>query len=71
MATLGEALQLVSLLESELIRRQTEIDQNNDYYRGKQPLKFASDDFAKFHGAATRTSATTGCKSWPIHRSSG
>lgn len=50
MATLGEALQLVSLLESELIRRRAEIDQNNDYYRGKQPLKFASDDFAKFHG---------------------
>lgn len=50
MATLGQALQLVSLLESELIRRQPEIDRNNDYYRGKQPLKFASDDFAKFHG---------------------
>lgn len=50
MATLGEALQLVSLLESELVRRQSEIDQNNDYYRGKQPLRFASDDFAKFHG---------------------
>lgn len=50
MATLGQALQLVSLLESELIRRRAEIDRNNDYYRGKQPLKFASDDFAKFHG---------------------
>src|SRR5512139_2321117 len=50
MATLGQALQLVSLLESELIRRRSEIDRNNDYYRGKQPLRFASDDFAKFHG---------------------
>ncbi|MEV4858934.1 phage portal protein [Streptomyces ossamyceticus] len=50
MATLGQALQLVSLLESELIRRRAEIDRNSDYYRGKQPLKFASDDFAKFHG---------------------
>lgn len=50
MATLGEALQLVSLLESELIRRRVEIDRNTDYYRGKHPLKFASDDFAKFHG---------------------
>jgi hypothetical protein len=50
MATLAQALQLVSLLESELIRRRGEIDRNNDYYRGKQPLKFASDDFAKFHG---------------------
>ncbi|WP_432589948.1 phage portal protein [Streptomyces sp. HD1123-B1] len=49
-ATLEQALHLVSLLESELIRRRAEIDRNNDYYRGKQPLKFASDDFAKFHG---------------------
>ncbi|MER7874839.1 phage portal protein [Streptomyces solisilvae] len=50
MATLEQALQLVSLLESELIRRRAEIDRNDDYYRGNQPLKFASDDFAKFHG---------------------
>ncbi|WP_031104292.1 phage portal protein [Streptomyces sp. NRRL S-146] len=50
MATLAQALQLVSLLESELIRRRAEIDRNGEYYRGKQPLKFASDDFAKFHG---------------------
>ncbi|MGC5034116.1 phage portal protein [Streptomyces sp. DT190] len=50
MATLAQALQLVSLLESELIRRRAEIDRNSEYYRGKQPLKFASDDFAKFHG---------------------
>ncbi|WP_156722651.1 phage portal protein [Streptomyces apocyni] len=50
MATQGQALQLVGLLESELIRRRCGIDRNNDYYRGKQPLKFASKDFAKFHG---------------------
>ncbi|GGV13634.1 phage portal protein [Streptomyces spectabilis] len=50
MATLAQALQLVSLLESELIRRRSEIDRNGDYYRGKHPLKFASDDFAKYHG---------------------
>ena len=50
MATLGQALQLVSLLESELIRRRSDIDRNNDYSRGKQPLRFASDDFAKVHG---------------------
>ncbi|MEU1805847.1 phage portal protein [Streptomyces sp. NPDC019937] len=50
MATLARALQLVALLEGELIRRRGEIDRNDDYYRGKQPLKFASDEFAKFHG---------------------
>lgn len=51
MATEGEALQLVGLLESELIRRRAEIDRNNAYYRGEHPLKYASPEFAKFHGA--------------------
>lgn len=50
MATQAQALHLVSLLESELIRRRTDITRNNDYYRGRHPLRFASDDFAKFHG---------------------
>ncbi|MFE0270822.1 phage portal protein [Streptomyces sp. NPDC058992] len=50
MATEAQALQLVALLENELIRRRGEIDRHNDYYRGKHPLKFASDEFAKFHG---------------------
>ncbi|MEV1006120.1 phage portal protein [Streptomyces sp. NPDC049881] len=50
MASEGEALRLVGLLESELIRRRGEIDRNTDYYRGKHPLRFASAEFAKFHG---------------------
>ncbi|MFJ5728790.1 phage portal protein [Streptomyces paradoxus] len=50
MATLEEALRLVSLMEAELLRRRIAIDRNNAYYRGEQPLKFASDEFAKFHG---------------------
>lgn len=50
MATEAEALRLVELLESELIRRRGEIDRNDDYYRGKQRLKFASDEFRKYHG---------------------
>ncbi|MFE2021310.1 phage portal protein [Streptomyces sp. NPDC059499] len=50
MATYEQALELVDLLTSELIRRRTEIDRNSDYYQGKQRLKFASDQFAKFHG---------------------
>ncbi|MDT3395444.1 phage portal protein [Streptomyces sp. B1866] len=50
MAELAQALHLVALLESELIRRRGEIDRNNDYYRGKQRLHFASEEFAKFHG---------------------
>lgn len=54
MATLGQALELVGLLESELIRRRGEIDRHNDYYRGRHPLKFASQEFAKFHGERYR-----------------
>lgn len=54
MATEAQALQLVSLLENELIRRRGLIDRHNDYYRGKHPLNFASEEFAKFHGARYR-----------------
>ncbi|MCR3732200.1 hypothetical protein FHS35_009118 [Streptomyces umbrinus] len=54
MATLGEALELVALLESELIRRRGDIDRHDDYYRGKHPLRFASQEFAKFHGERYR-----------------
>lgn len=50
MATEAQALQLVALLENELTRRRSPIDRHNDYYRGKHPLRFASDEFAKFHG---------------------
>ncbi|AVH57878.1 MULTISPECIES: phage portal protein [Streptomyces] len=54
MATVGEALELVALLESELIRRRSDIDKHNNYYRGKHPLRFASEEFAKFHGERYR-----------------
>lgn len=49
-ATYEEALRLVGLLESELIRRRAEIDRNDAFYRGEQPLKFASEEFRKYHG---------------------
>lgn len=54
MATEGEALQLVGLLESELINRRSSIDRHNAYYRGQHPLRFASDEFAKYHGERYR-----------------
>lgn len=50
MATHEEALALVGLLENELMRRRPEIQRHTDYYRGKQRLAFASDQFRKFHG---------------------
>ncbi|MGJ7877895.1 phage portal protein [Streptomyces rochei] len=54
MATLDQALRLVALMESELMRRRTDIDRNDSYYRGKHPLKFASEEFARFHGSRYR-----------------
>ncbi|HCA88175.1 MAG TPA: hypothetical protein DEQ61_23550 [Streptomyces sp.] len=54
MATEGQALQLVEKLENELIRRRTDIDRHNAYYRGDHLLKFASAEFAKFHGERYR-----------------
>ncbi|MCM1976826.1 phage portal protein [Streptomyces sp. G1] len=50
MATEAQALHLVALLENELVRRRGPIDRHNAYYRGKHPLKFASQEFAKYHG---------------------
>lgn len=50
MATLAEALQLVALIENELIRRRVVVDRNARYYRGDQPLRFASKEFQKYHG---------------------
>jgi hypothetical protein len=50
MATESEALRLIGLLEDELRNRRWEIDRNEQYYRGKQPLRFASDEFRKYHG---------------------
>jgi len=50
MATIEQALNLVQLLEAELMQRGRDITRHNAYYRGEHPLKFASDEFAKFHG---------------------
>ncbi|MCZ9352980.1 phage portal protein [Streptomyces mutabilis] len=48
---LGKAKALVETLEQELLTRCKPIDQHKEYYRGEQPLKFASDEFRKYHGA--------------------
>lgn len=57
MATEAEALRLVGILEDELRNRRTEVDRNERYYRGKQPLRFASDEFKKYHGDRYRNFA--------------
>lgn len=54
LATKEEARRLVEALEGELLNRRPEIDRNNDYYRGKQRLRFASDEFRKYHGERYR-----------------
>jgi hypothetical protein len=49
-STESEALALVGLLENELMLRRPAIQRHTDYYRGKQSLQFASEQFRKFHG---------------------
>jgi hypothetical protein len=40
---------LTHKLYQRLVYRRPEIQKQEDYYRGKQPLMFASDEWAKFH----------------------
>lgn len=54
MATEEQARRLVVTLDMELQRRRPAIERNDAYYRGDQPLCFASDQFRKFHGARYR-----------------
>lgn len=50
MATEQQALSLIALIENELNLRRGEIVRNDRYYQGRQPLRFASDQFVKYHG---------------------
>lgn len=50
MATYDQALALVQRLEDELMSRRPAIEKASRYYRGHQPLTFASEQFQKFHG---------------------
>ncbi|SFE54821.1 Phage portal protein, SPP1 Gp6-like [Actinopolyspora alba] len=50
MATEEQARQLVTHLEAELLARAGPIELRWQYYRGEQPLKFASEEFQKYHG---------------------
>lgn len=47
---LARARSLVDAMEQELMRRRIEIDLHDSYYRGDHPLKYASDEFRKYHG---------------------
>ncbi|WP_017601643.1 phage portal protein [Nocardiopsis lucentensis] len=48
MATLEQAQVLVTLLENELNARTGEAERLNGYYRGEQPLRFASSEFREY-----------------------
>lgn len=50
MATIEQARALVDALASELQRRRPAANFLTSYYRGHQPLKFASDEFRRYHG---------------------
>lgn len=51
---LARARSLVDAMESELMRRRVDIDLHDSYYRGDHPLKYASDEFRKYHGKRYR-----------------
>ena len=50
MATIEQARALVDALATELQRRRPASNLYTEYYRGRQPLKFASDEFRRYHG---------------------
>lgn len=49
MATLEDAKALVDVMYDELRTRQSKIRIIDNYYRGVHPLKYASDEFKKYH----------------------
>ena len=46
--TIGQAQALVATLELELNNRAARVDEADDYYRGRHPLRFASDEFREY-----------------------
>lgn len=50
MAPVDDALAEVAVLERELGRRRPDIQRRRDYYRGEQPLKFASPEYCEWFG---------------------
>jgi hypothetical protein len=48
--TLDRARRLADQLCMELLARSNGIERATAYYRGKQPLRFASEEFRKYHG---------------------
>ncbi|HEY5834991.1 phage portal protein [Streptomyces sp.] len=48
MATIEQARRLVDVLAAELSARSGMVLRHDHYYRGKQPLRFASDEFRKY-----------------------
>src|SRR5262252_105432 len=47
-ATIEQARRLVDVLASELAARSGAVLRHDNYYRGRHPLKFASEEFQKY-----------------------
>jgi len=56
-----QAANMVDTLFKELSRRRTEIDRFDEYYEGKHPLKFASEQFRKAFGGLFDSFADNWC----------
>ena len=59
--TPDEALALTQRLYQRLVQRRPEIDKNEAYYRGDQPLVFATDEWKKFHADRYRGFSDNWC----------
>lgn len=59
--TLEEALSKTRQLYDELANRQSEYTKADEYYRGKQPLRFASDKWREYHAQRYEKFADNWC----------
>jgi hypothetical protein len=60
-ATANQATAWVDKLHKVIIGRRTEIDQQFDYFEGKQPLAYATDEWRKFHADRYRDFSDNWC----------
>lgn len=59
--TLDQALKLVQKLSGQIIARRPGITELDDYYRGKQPLKYASKQWREYNGVRYKDFSDNWC----------
>lgn len=59
--TAGQALERTQLLYEQIVARRPSVCRAEEYYRGKQPLRFASDRWREFHAERYRDFSDNWC----------